>query len=203
LPRVGNHALLFDGAALVDRAERSALLLGDRLSYEVWATDAAPPDLGARLAAEGIPATLIEHRSTRVTQLGRAAPALALRLYLFAGLVALVLALGALVFEAAVTAPWRREQTRALRVTGVPGGVLRGMANRENTMVLGFPVLAGTVAGVGGAAVVLPALALVNIDGSDQAYRLGGWWLPGSLLFLMVALAIAGLALRRIRGGAR
>ncbi|REF97646.1 FtsX-like permease family protein [Asanoa ferruginea] len=203
LPRVGNRALLFDGAALVSRAERSAGLLGDQLSYEVWATSAAPADLGARLAAEGIPATLIENRSTRVTQLGRAAPALALRLYLFAGLVALLLALGALVLDAGVTAPWRREQIRALRITGVAAGVLRRAANRENVLVLGFPVVAGIVAGVGGAAVVLPAIALVNIDGSDQAYRLGGWWLPGSLLFLMLALAIAAVVLRRIRGGAR
>ncbi|MEV4621307.1 FtsX-like permease family protein [Asanoa sp. NPDC049573] len=203
LPRVGDHALLFDGAALVSRAERSAGLLLDELSYEVWATDAAPPDLAARLAAEGTPATLTESRSTRVSQLGRAAPALALRLYLFAGLVGLLLALGALVLDAGVTAPWRRQQASALRITGVPAKVLRGMANRENLMVLGFPVVAGIVAGVGGAALVLPAIALVSIDGGDQAYRLGGWWLPGSLLFLVAALVVAGLVLRRIRGGAR
>jgi putative ABC transport system permease protein len=203
LPRVGDRAMLFDGTALVSRAERSAGLLLDDLSYEVWATDAAPADLGARLAAEGTPVTLTESRSTRLAQLGRAAPALALRLYLFAGLVGLLLALGALVLDAGVTAPWRREQARGLRVTGVPARVLRGMANRENLMVLGFPVVAGIVAGVGGAALVLPAIALVSIDGSNQAYRLGGWWLPGSLLFLVVALAIAGLVLRRIRGGAR
>ncbi|HTF07551.1 MAG TPA: hypothetical protein VK659_05190, partial [Asanoa sp.] len=103
----------------------------------------------------------------------------------------------------AITAPWRREQARGLRLTGVPARVLRGMANRENLMVLGFPVVAGIVAGVGGAALVLPAIALVSIDGGDQIYRLGGAWLPGSLLFLVVALAVAGLVLRRIRGGAR
>ncbi|HTF09112.1 MAG TPA: FtsX-like permease family protein, partial [Asanoa sp.] len=87
LPRGGGNALLFDSAALVSRAERSAGLTFDQLSYEVWATAAAPPDLPERLAAEGIPVTLTETRAHRVTQLGRAAPALALRLYLFAGLV--------------------------------------------------------------------------------------------------------------------
>ncbi|MDG4823390.1 hypothetical protein O7635_16155 [Asanoa sp. WMMD1127] len=203
LPRGGDHALLFDAQALTERAERSAGLNSDQLAYEVWATDAAPADLGARLAAEGIPVVRSELWSERMTQLGRAAPALALRLYLFAGLVALLLALGALVLDAGITAPWRREQARALRVSGVPMRALRGMANRENVMVLGFPVVAGIVAGVGGAALVLPAIALVSIDGGDQAYRLGGWWLPGSLLFLLVALVVASLVLRRIRGGAR
>ncbi|MEV0717924.1 FtsX-like permease family protein [Asanoa sp. NPDC050611] len=203
VPRGGGHALLFDGPSLVERAERSAGLNTDQMSYEVWATDAAPADLGAKLAAEGIPVLYTERWSDRMTQLSRAAPALALRLYLFAGLVALLLALGALVLDAGVTAPWRRQQVRGLRLTGVPARALRGMANRENLMVLGYPVVAGVVAGVGGAALVLPAIALVSIDGGDQAYRLGGWWLPGSLLFLLVALVAAGLVLRRVRGGAR
>ncbi|GIF71269.1 FtsX-like permease family protein [Asanoa siamensis] len=203
VPRGGDYALLFDGPALGERAERSAGLNVDQFTYEVWATDAAPADLGARLAAEGMPVVRTELWADRTTQLGRAAPALALRLYLFAGLVALLLALGALVLDAGVTAPWRREQARGLRLTGVPVRVLRGMANRENLMVLGYPVVAGIVAGVGGAALVLPAIALVSIDGGDQAYRLGGWWLPGSLLFLLVALAVAGVVLRRVRGGAR
>ncbi len=203
VPRGGGHALLFDGPSLVERAERSAGLNADQMTFEVWATDAAPADLGARLAAEGIPVVRTELWSQRMTQLGRAAPALALRLYLFAGLVALLLALGALVLDAGITAPWRREQARGLRLTGVPVRALRGMANRENLMVLGYPVVAGIVAGVGGAALVLPSIALVSIDGGDQAYRLGGWWLPGSLLFLLVALVAAGLVLRRIRGGVR
>ncbi|GAA1876365.1 ABC transporter permease [Asanoa iriomotensis] len=203
VPRGGGHALLFDAPALEERAERSAGLNLDQFSYEVWATDAAPADLGARLAAEGIPVVSTELWSHRMTQLGRAAPALALRLYLFAGLVALLLALGALVLDAGVTAPWRREQVRGLRLTGVPVRTLRGMANRENLMVLGYPVVAGIIAGVGGAALVLPAIALVSIDGGNQAYRLGGWWLPGSLAFLLVALVVANLVLRRVRGGAR
>jgi hypothetical protein len=203
VPRGGGHSLLFDGPAMVERAERSAGLNTDQMTYEVWATDAAPADLGARLAAEGIPVLRTELWSQRMTQLGRAAPALALRLYLFAGLVALLLALGALVLDAGITAPWRREQARGLRRTGVPARALRGMANRENLMVLGYPVVAGIAAGVGGAALVLPAIALVSIDGGDQAYRLGGWWLPGSLLFLLAALVAAGLVLRRVRGGAR
>jgi hypothetical protein len=203
LPRGGRNALLFDGAALVTRAQRETGLTSDQLSYEVWATAAAPSDLPALLAAEDIPVTLTESRAVRLTQLGRAAPALALRLYLFAGLVALLLALGALVLDAGITGPWRREQARGLRLTGVPARVLRGMANRESLMVLGFPVVAGIAAGVGGAALVLPAIALVSIDGTDQVYRLGGWWLPGSLLVLITALAVAGLALRRIQGSAR
>ncbi|SNT08084.1 FtsX-like permease family protein [Asanoa hainanensis] len=203
VPRGGDHALLFDGPAMVDRAERSAGLNTDQMTFEVWATDAAPADLGARLAAEGIPVVRTENWSQQMTQLGRAAPALALRLYLFSGLVALLLALLALVLDAGITAPWRREQARGLRLTGVPARALRGMANRENLMVLGYPVVAGIVAGVGGAALVLPAIALVSIDGGDQAYRLGGWWLLGSLLFLLVALVGAGLVLRRVRGGAR
>ena len=201
LPRGGRNAILFDGDALVSRAERSAGVSFDELTYEVWATAAAPPDLPVRLAQEGVSVTLTATRGERVTQLGRAAPALALRLYLFAGLVALLLALGALVLDAAITAPWRREQARGLRMTGVTARVLGGMANRENLMVLGFPVVAGIIAGVGGAALVLPAIALVSIDGGDQLYRLGGWWLPGSLLFLIAALMVAGLVLRRIRGG--
>jgi hypothetical protein len=203
VPRGGGHALLFDGPSLVERAERAAGLNTDQMSYEVWATDAAPADLGARLAAEGIPVLRTERWSDRMTQLGRAAPALALRLYLFAGLVSLLLALGALVLDAGVTAPWRRQQMRGLRLTGVSARTLRRMANRENLMVLGYPVVAGIVAGVGGAALVLPSIALVSIDGGDQAYRLGGWWLPGSLTFLVVALLVANLVLRRVRGGGR
>ena len=200
VPGGGDHALLFDGASLVARAEQGSGLTTDSIHYQVWATAAAPADLPARLAAAGLAVTQTQTLATTLQRMGRQSPALALRLYLFAGIVALLLALGALLLDAVVSAPWWRGQARALRMTGVPGRVLRGAVTREQLMLLGFPLVAGLVAGIGGAALVLPAIALVSVgDTTGQVYRLGGGWLPGSVAFLVVALVATVAVLRRLR----
>jgi hypothetical protein len=200
VPGGGGRALLFDGPTLVARAEQASGLTDDSIHYQVWATAGAPADLPARLSTAGLAVTQTQTLASTLQRMGRQSPALALRLYLFAGIVALLLALGALVLDAVVNAPWWRGQARALRTTGVPGRVLRGAVTREQLMLLGFPLVAGLAAGVGGAALVLPAIALVRVgDTAGQVYRLGGWWLPGSVAFLVVALVATVAVLRRLR----
>lgn len=164
LPRAGDNAVLFDLDYAVRSAQRaSGLSDNSRLRYEVWANAQAPADLASRLAAAGLQVLGEQSISAERDRLARGAPALGLRLYLIAGGAAVVLAVGAVLLTAYVGAQTRRYELAALRVAGVRPGVLRRGLLREYVHLIGLPFVVGLLAGVAGAALMLPGIPLVTV----------------------------------------
>lgn len=201
LPRVGERGLLFDTSTLASAAERRAGIKSD-LTFEVWANDTAAPDFARRLGEAGVVVRSTDTYQRRLTELDRAAPALTLRLYLLAGAVALLLALGVVLLDAYTGVRWRRREIGGLRTAGVVPSTLRRALLREYRMLLGAPLLVGTAAGIGGAALILPAIPLAGAGDLSvaPAYRLTAWWLVGALVVLVAAFGgVVASAIRMVR----
>jgi len=191
LPRAGPHGLLFDLDYAVRVAEHTASLADStQLRYEVWAGPAAPADLGARLAAEGLRVLRTESVAGVRDQLSRRAPALGLWLYLLAAAAAVALAVGVVVLTAYIGVDARLYELAALRVAGVRRALLRQGLLREYGVLLGMPLAVGFAVGAVGALLMLPGIPLVTVDqpAGDIAWRPG----PGALP-LAVAASLAGL----------
>src|SRR5690606_19919604 len=193
LPRASGRAFLFDLDLAVRMAEQGAGLSDNtRLRYEVWASDLAPADLDARLATAGVQILGTESIAGELDRLARGAPALGLGLYLIAGAVAMLLAVGAVLLTAYLGAGTRRYELAALRVAGGRAGQLRRGLLREYAHVLGLPFLVGLGVGVAGAALMLPGIPLVTVGAATGVvhYQPG----PGALV-VAVATTLAGLVL--------
>lgn len=201
LPRGGDRGLLFDlGLATLEAARSNALVDTDRLSYEVWANGNAGPNFQASLESAGLHVNRVETISGRMDQLGRFAPALALRLYLLAGVVAVLLALGAVLLSAFVGSQGRLYELASLRVAGVSARTLRRSIRREYNMLLGLPLVIGVLAGMGGAALLLPAIPLVSVglNAPVPVYHLTQVWVPGAVLVMAVCFIAATMTVVRL-----
>ncbi|WP_169734209.1 FtsX-like permease family protein [Hamadaea tsunoensis] len=203
LPRAGVHGMLVDLDYALRRADATTGPTdGTRMISEVWANSAAPADLPQRLAAAGVTVTRTQTIEGLDEQLGRRAPALAWRLYLLAGVVAAALALALVLLVARLGAAARRHEFAALRVTGVKAKVLRRGVRREHMALIGLPILAGFVVGVGSAVLMLPGFPLVTVGEVSPVKwtptigALAGAAVAG-LLCLIVALVVAVRLVRR------
>jgi putative ABC transport system permease protein len=197
LPRVGEHAVLMDLDNAVASAQASSSLSDNtRLHYEVWANEQAPTDLARRLGAAGLQILREQSIHGYLAQLARGAPALGLRLYLLAGAAAVALVVGAVLLTAYVGAPTRRYELAALRVTGVRRSVLVRGILREYAHLLGVPLLVGFAAGLAGARLMIPGLALVKVGTAvgPVHYQLGSGALPVAGGAVVAALTLAVLA---------
>ncbi len=202
LPRVGRGLLVDFDYAVRAAARTGAIVDNDTLRYEVWADSGAPADLGDRLSQAGLQVTGEQTIDGYLDQLGRRAPALSLRLYLLAGLAAILLAMGVVLLTAYIGADARLYELAALRVTGVSARSLRASVLREYRSLLAMPLVVGFLAGIGGAVLMLPGIPLVTVRGpvGDVDYRPGFGALPASVLISLVALAtVVFLALRMSR----
>ena len=194
LPRVSGRAFLVDLDRAVAAAQRGAGLSDNtRLRYEVWAGASAPADLVDRLAAAGVPTLAVQTIEGERDRLSRAAPALGLRLYLIAGVVAVALAVGAVLLTAYVGAAARRYELAALRVAGVRPRVLRRGLRREYAHLLGVPFAAGLLVGVAGATLMLPGIPLVTVGTAlgEITYQPGLGVLPIAVAATVVGLLLA------------
>jgi hypothetical protein len=206
LPRAGPRAVLFDLDYAVRSAQRGSTLSDNsRLRYEVWATAAAPADLDRRLADAGVRVLDEQTIAGERGRLARAAPALGLVLYLLAGGAAMALAVGAVLLTAYVGAQARRYELAALRVTGVRPMLLRRGLVREYAHLLLAPVLAGLLAGLAGAALMLPGMPVVTVGAAlgELAYEPGPGALPAALAATAVGLVLAVVAVVRLVGQAQ
>lgn len=200
IPRAGTPAVLTD----LDALQRLLAVSPDAVSatvpgYQVWAAPDAGADLPARLAAAGVPVTRTDTLAAASDRLSRQAPGLALRLYLVAGVAAVLLALGAVALSGYTGARARRYETAALAVAGVPAGQLRRAVRTEYRVLLGVPLVAGLLAGGAGAVLLLPVLPLVTATdaGVHRGDQLGPYWLPGAVAVTVVAMgAVAALTAR-------
>jgi putative ABC transport system permease protein len=200
LPRAGERGLLFDLDYAVRAAEQTAGLADStQLRYEVWANPNAPADLDRRLADSGVQVLRTQTIAGELDRLGRRAPALALWLYLLAGGAAMLLAIGVALLTAYVGADGRRYELAALRVAGVRRRLLRRGLLREQSALLGMPLVVGFVVGVGGAVLMLPGIPLVAVGTAQPELRyepsLGA--LPAAVVVSAVGLALAVTAVLR------
>ena len=154
LPRVGGTGVLVDLEYAVRQSTGSSWLP----VAEVWLAPDAPADLPDRLQAAGL---LITEEHTAVgerARLDRQAPALAIWFHLLAGGLAVLLALCGLVLAGAVDRRRRRDDTRALRLQGLPAR----LTDRAELWSLLPLVLAALLTGLVGA--------------------VAAWWLAGEYL---------------------
>jgi hypothetical protein len=205
LPRAGRRGLLFDLDYAVRDAERaSSLADNDTLRYEVWAGRDAPTDLANRLTSAGVRILRADTLDGTVEQLGRRAPALGLWLYLLAGAAALVLAVGVVLLTAHVGLRARLYELAALRVSGVGANVVRAAVLREYRLLLGAPLVVGCVAGIAGAAVMLPGIPLVTVGtpAGPVGYRPALGALPVALVATLLGFGLAVALVLRMLGRA-
>jgi putative ABC transport system permease protein len=202
LPRVGARGLLFDLSDAVAMAERSGSLAdATNLQYEVWASPHAPADLARRLSENGVTVQRTQTQAEYLDQLSRGAPTLGLWLYLFAGGLALLLAIGVVLLGAYVGAANRLYETAALKITGVRPKLLRGAILREYRSTLGVSLLVGLAAGIGGAVLMLPSISLVTAAGPTGDVPYGGSMmaLPIAVVCAIAAMGlVVSLALRML-----
>jgi hypothetical protein len=200
LPRAG-RGLLLDLRYAVASAERSTALADhDGLRYEVWAGADAPADLPQRLAQRGVAVLETETIDGTVARLAGRAPALGFWLGLLAAAVALGLAVGVIALSSRVQLAARRYDLAALRVAGVPAGLLRRALWREYAALLGWPLLFGTVVGVATAALLLPGMPLVEAGLTGELAGIRPAWraVPAAAIATGVGLLLAGLAAVRL-----
>ncbi|GIG58408.1 hypothetical protein Lfu02_27800 [Longispora fulva] len=188
-PRVGEHGILVDLRAEVWTAAVDAnLSASSSVSYEVWVAAGAPDTLRAALAAAGVQVVEVQSRDTRLERLSRAAPALALWLYLAAGVLAVLLAVGAVLLNAYIGVRARQYELVALRIAGLPAGTLRAGVRREYATLLGVPLVVGGVVGLLSAGLMVSAIPLVSAakDAITPVYKLAPYQLgtAGALTLL-------------------
>ncbi|HET7899892.1 MAG TPA: ABC transporter permease [Candidatus Nanopelagicales bacterium] len=173
----------------------------DPLDFEVWLSPTASPEVRAALGKLDVVST--ESVATTEESLARSGPALALRLFLLAAVVALVLGAGTLLANAYVVIRRRAYELAALRALGADRRVLVRSARREQVVLALTGTLLGAVAGLVAAGFALEAL--IGADASGLPVWLGPAWTPVVALLLVVLVAlvvVADIGARRTVRGA-
>ncbi|MFN8168927.1 MAG: FtsX-like permease family protein [Candidatus Nanopelagicales bacterium] len=161
------------------------------LDTQVWLSPDAPADAAAQVRAAGLEVLSTETIAEREAQLGRDGNALALRLFLLAALVALVLGAGTLLANAYVVIRRRAYELAALRALGASRRSLVRAARREQLLLAVAGLVLGAAAGLLAAYYALPPLLAVSgADGPPPWY--GPAWVPvvGLLAVVLALLAV-------------
>jgi predicted lysophospholipase L1 biosynthesis ABC-type transport system permease subunit len=188
------------------------MLFSDRQVYQqlftsyVLADAATPPRIRDALSARGL--TVQATRASAQRLLDNGAYALALRLYVVAAVLVLLMALAGLLVSTAVQLPERRRDAASLRVVGVPRRTVLGAVATELLVVLGSAALAGVAAGAVAEYVVLRTVTLGTVEDSHTPALVASVQWPWLLLvaagtvgvLLLVAVASGALAVRGARG---
>ncbi len=156
----------------------------DPLDYQVWLSSSATPEV--RAAMQKLDVVSTESLAGTEAELSRSGTALALRLFLLAAVVALVLGAGTLLANVYVVIRRRAYELAALRALGADRRVLVRSARREQVVLATTGTLLGVAAGLVAAGFALPSLLGANATGLPL--WLGPAWLP------VVALAVVVLA---------
>ncbi|HEY2795156.1 MAG TPA: FtsX-like permease family protein, partial [Micromonosporaceae bacterium] len=205
IPRAGRNAILFDlntGLATGDRID--ALNDPTQVQYEVWTNDKAPANMAKLLSAQGVSVLQTQSIPQYLSALSRSAPTLSLWFYLFAGVLALVLAIGVVLLGAYVGATARIYEYAALQVAGVRPRQLRRAVLREYWVMLGITLVVGVAAGAAGAVLMLPSIPLVTAGQAigSVPYSTRLFALYGALVVALAAMAVVvWMAMRVLRRG--
>jgi predicted lysophospholipase L1 biosynthesis ABC-type transport system permease subunit len=168
----------------------------DPLDYQVWLSPTASPEVHAAVAKLDVVAT--QSVAETETELARSGPALALRLFLLAAVVALVLGAGTLLANAYVVIRRRAYELAALRALGADRRVLVRSARREQVILALTGTTLGAVAGLVAAGFALPSL--LGAEESGLPLWLGPAWLPVIavvVVVLVVLVVVADIGARR------
>ena len=201
IPRGGSDSVLFDLNTASAIAERTGTLADPtNLQFEVWAGPGAPANLVDKLGSAGIAVLGTSSINDDLAQLSRGAPTLSMWFYLFAGWLALLLAVGVVLLGAFVGADTRIYEYASLKVAGVRPAVLRRAVAREYRSVLGIALIAGVAAGVAAAALMLPSIQLVSVGGAVGDVPYGGRMvaLYASLIATVIAMALVVVLAMRV-----
>jgi hypothetical protein len=164
-----------------------------QLDYQVWLSASAPSTVPAALEAQGLGILSVESIEQRTAELDQGGVALALRLFLIAALVALLLGAGTLLANAYVVIRRRAYELAALRALGAPRSVLVRASRREQIVLAYTGVAIGAVCGLFAAAMAIP-----NLLGASTAAGPPPWfgpaWIPVVALVAVVVVLLAVVA---------
>ncbi len=161
------------------------------LDYQVWLSPDAPPSIRAELEAGGFEVLDVDSVEERLTELAQGSAALALRLFLIAAVVALLIAAGTVLAGTYISARRRAYELAAMRSLGAHHRVLVRSGRLEQLALAVTGVALGAVAGLLGAALTLPnLLASASVDNPTPWF--GPAWLPvlATIVGVLILLAL-------------
>jgi len=145
------------------------------------------------LVKQGLDIVSVDSMADREAELDRSGGALALRLFLLAAVVALILGAGTLLANAYVVIRRRAYELAALRALGAPRAMLIRSARREQITLALTGVALGAAAGLAAATFALPSLLeTAGADGPPLWY--GPAWTPVVALVLVVLALLVVVA---------
>ena len=157
------------------------------LDFQVWLAPDAPSSIRTTLEAGGFEVLNVDSVDERLAELGRGSAALALRLFLIAAIVALVIASGTVLAGTYISARRRAYELAAMRALGANNQVLVRSGRLEQLALTLIGTALGLTAGLVGAAITLPnLLSSASVDNPVRWF--GPAWLP-------VLATIAGVLL--------
>jgi hypothetical protein len=189
LPRVGEEASLVELSII-----RATLPFFDGSAvYSVWLGADAPPDAIALLQRAGLIVGGTQTTAQRYHELTRTGPALGVLLYTMTSLAGALLAGAATAVSLYVTGRRRLHELAALAVAGARRRTLFSSTVAEIGLLLGMAAIAGAVAGIVTAGLVLPSVPEFPTTEPPQL-RYGLHWAPMALLLSAVAVLVVSAA---------
>lgn len=212
IPRGGSSGLISELASLATAGTSTST----RTSYDVWLAADDPGReraLRAALAQHGLQVLSRDSARQHAAAYAAQGPALALRLALLDGAVALLLAAAVLVVGVATSGAARARDLAGLRIVGVPYATVRGASVREHLAVAALGAVAGSALGLLAAQAALPDVPVFADAMSSGAVSSGAmsllpadlgpaWWpvvatAIGCLALLVLVCVLVGRALAR------
>jgi hypothetical protein len=169
----------------------------------VWLADGAPADIADRLRAAGLAVVAERSLAVEAERQERHGPALALRFYLVVAVAAVALGLGGVAVVASTERAALAAQLRALRIQGVPAGIVWRVGFGGHAALTALAAVVGTAAA--GLAWWVARRTLPLFSDGGEAFYAPPWPRPlvvlgavsAALLVLTAAGAAATLGLRR------
>lgn len=188
LPQLGLSGTIAD-LSLVHREMTGPEASG--VMHQVWLAADAPSDIEQKLEKAGLHITGSDTQARHRAELDRSGPAYADTVFLLAAFAATVLAIGAAVLAALVTARRRSYELAALEAVGVRPRTLRWASAAEQGILIGLGVLFGLIAGIGGSSMALPSTPVFTDPNNGPPIE---YALPWARLLVLIAVVVVVLA---------
>ena len=202
VPFLGPEGVLIDYSVLTT----NRTVYEEEFEVRVLAAADTPERVTTALAGQGLAVERVYAQERE--RLDGTAYALALRLYLVASVLVLLMAVAGLVVTTAIQLPGRRMDAAALSVVGVRRRSVLSSVAVEQVVVLGAAAVAGLLAGAAAQLIVLGRITLGQVEEASwprvvariDPVLLSGTALVVAVLLGTVALLSAWATVRRARG---
>ncbi|WP_457186835.1 FtsX-like permease family protein, partial [Nocardioides sp. P5_E3] len=202
VPFLGPEGVLIDYSVLTT----NRTVYEEEFEVRVLAAADTPDQVTTALAGQGL--TVERVFAQERARLDGTAYALALRLYLVASVLVLLMAVAGLVVTTAIQLPGRRMDAAALSVVGVRRRSVLSSVAVEQVVVLGAAAVAGLLAGAAAQLIVLGRITLGQVEEASwprvvariDPVLLSGTALVVAVLLGTVALLSAWATVRQARG---